>query len=244
MSKEFKAGDKVYYPIKSTKVLTIRENDDSAEYPILVNFGSRYTYTFTIDGKSYDEHVLPSIFHATPENKAKLEDLHGVEFEKPPIKPSSLDIIKVMLNRGDELVPCWVSDQIKEPNEHCHLEFIKTVKDDKFYNPLGGRWLYATPFNPSTGEAITELPNVESKKSSIKPSSSDIIQAMLTKGNKYIPCWLSDEIKEPDSSCICCFVIDYSIEDTKFPFVTKYMAYRFATPFDPVTGKAITELPE
>ena len=58
MIKEFKAGDKVYYPPKSTKVLTICENDDP-EYPILADSASRYTYyTFTIDGKAYDKDEL------------------------------------------------------------------------------------------------------------------------------------------------------------------------------------------
>ena len=161
MSKQFKAGDKVYYPIQSTEVLTIHQRDDS-DYPVLVDFGGGHTYTFTLNGKTYDGDVLPSIFHATPEIQAKLEDFYGVEFEAPPAKPSS----------------------------------------------------------------------------------SDIIQAMLTKGNKYIPCWVSDEIKEPDSSCAFCLIINYYGENTKFPFRTGYMAYRFATPFDPVTGEAITELPE
>ena len=72
-----KAGDKVYYPAKSNKVLTIRESY-SPKYPIKVG-----GEIFTCDGKFVgDEEALPLIYHATPENRELLEQLYGVEFEK------------------------------------------------------------------------------------------------------------------------------------------------------------------
>lgn len=83
----FKAGDLVYYPPHSNKVLTIHQHDNSV-YPITIGLGSRLTYTFTIDGKFHTGDVLPSIYYATSEMKAKLEDFYGVEFEEPSAKQS------------------------------------------------------------------------------------------------------------------------------------------------------------
>ena len=98
MSKEFKAGDKVYYPKEGSKVFTLEDN----EYPILypLRFGAN---TFTRDGKRHARDITPSLFHATPENHASLEQLYSIEFEKPSGKPPSKGIIKGLLERGDEV---------------------------------------------------------------------------------------------------------------------------------------------
>ena len=81
MSK-FKEGDKVYFPSESNKVLTIIHNGNDPEYPITL---IGYTFVFTVYGKYIDRDPVPVLIHATPENHALLEQLYGVEFEKPPI---------------------------------------------------------------------------------------------------------------------------------------------------------------
>ena len=162
---DFKAGDKVYYPPKSTKVLTVYELDDSV-YPIMVGLGNRHTYTLTIDGKIYTGDALPSIYHATPEMKAKLEDFYSVEFEAPPVKPTSSEIVDAKLDKSTEPVPCWVSNDTNctQPTREDAWAFICQVCDygrvskHTYLDSTGRYWMHATPFNPHTFEAITELP--------------------------------------------------------------------------------------
>ena len=166
---EFKAGDKVYCPIWSTKVLTLCVRDNP-KYPVFADMGSGYMPVFTIGGKGYIKDVLPSIFHATPEMKAKLEDFYGVEFEAPPTKPTSKEIVKAMLNKSTEPVPCWVSNNSDrtQPTRKDTWVFIEKdciedcddgrFSDFPYRDSTGKHWKYATPFDPHTVEAITELP--------------------------------------------------------------------------------------
>ena len=154
---KFKIGDKVYFPKESNKVFTIEDTECTVSYPL--RFGA---ITFTRDGRRHTRDITPSLFHATPENKAKLEALYGVEFEKPPVKPTSKEIIQAMLARGDMYVCCWVSDHEQEPDHRCVCYLISGYDGDEASFPYllsrGGCWKYATPFNPRTGETITELP--------------------------------------------------------------------------------------
>lgn len=78
MNKVFKADDQVYFPSRSTRVLTL-DNSNDYLYPISTLMGN-----LTEDGKIVDDDKLPSIYHATPETHELLEKLHGVKFEKPP----------------------------------------------------------------------------------------------------------------------------------------------------------------
>ena len=155
---KFKAGDKVYCPKLSRKVLVPQETVGGVgSYPLTISINDTYYY-FTIDGKYSSLDEVPSIFHATPENKVKLEQLYGVEFEEPPTKPTSKDIIQAMLARGDKAVPCWVSESDEYPTSSYHWVFIISVSDDVFIDECDAIWKYATPFNPRTCEEITELP--------------------------------------------------------------------------------------
>ena len=112
---------------------------------------------FTHDGKLYVDDALPVIYHATPEMKAKLEDFYGVEFEAPPVKPTSREIIQAMLERGDEYVPCWVSNS-REPVCFDKWTFIYKVANGYYFDVEDTRWAYATPLDPRTDTKITELP--------------------------------------------------------------------------------------
>lgn len=111
------------------------------------------------EGKYYDTNVLQSLIHATPENHRMLERLFGVEFEKPPIKLTSKEIVQAMFNKGHKYVLCWVSIDTEQPDNTSVWAFIKEINDDGWFvdqNNLD--WQYVTPFNQTTGEAITELP--------------------------------------------------------------------------------------
>lgn len=163
MSKEFKAGDLVYCPNKSQKVHTLQCREE-AHYPLVIYFDddadAAINYqTFTFDGLSMEGDKTPDIIHATEENHALLEKLYGMKFEAPPVKPTSKDIIQALLKSGHSYVPCYVSSGIEAPNGGSYLDFIVCVHNDgRFYNQLGGGWKYATPFDPKTGEPITEMP--------------------------------------------------------------------------------------
>ena len=155
MSREFKIGDKVYFPKKSCKIMTVYEYG-LASFPIRLR---GRTESFNRDGNLLGGDMTPSIFHATQENHALLEKLYGMEFEAPPRQPTSCEIIIAMLNNGYSYVPCYVSSDLEEPNGESHLDFIICVKGDgRFYNQFGRGWEYATPFDPRTGQPITELP--------------------------------------------------------------------------------------
>ena len=76
----FKNGDKIYVPKVSTEVLVVYCADEG-DYPIVV--GDK---TFTTCGRQYQCDDVPSIIHATQQNKELLEKLYGVEFEAVPPK--------------------------------------------------------------------------------------------------------------------------------------------------------------
>lgn len=157
MSKEFKVGDKVYYPMHGNRIYTIHDKyvSMSEDYPLWVNGGS-----FTLDGKYQSNRPIPDLLHTTPENHELLEKLYGVEFEKPPTKPTGNEIVQAMLARGDKYVPCWLSDGHQCPNSAQETDFVTAIADDLSYvtTVTGFEWDYATPFDPRTGKAITELP--------------------------------------------------------------------------------------
>lgn len=153
MIKEFKAGDKVYYPKESNKVFTLGDNGRTVTYHLRC-----YGDSFARDGRGHAQDIAPSLFHATPENHASLEQLYGIEFEKPPIKPTSLEIIQAMLVHGDKFVPCWVSNVHKHPAYVNKWTFICEVGGDYYLDEEGTKWGYATPFDHKTEQAITELP--------------------------------------------------------------------------------------
>lgn len=150
----FKPGDKVYYPTYSDRVYTVEKATTSASgYPIAV--GNTY---FTADGKFNGGNKVPLIFHATEENRTKLEELHGIKLEPAPIPPTSREIIYAMLARGDKSVPCWVSHSHEKPVYINRWAFICSVSETFFTDADGVDWEYATPFDHKTEQPITELP--------------------------------------------------------------------------------------
>lgn len=159
---EFKVGDKVYLPALGAAVYQVKENGvfDPMFYPLkAVDSSNDAVVVFAKNGRTRVGDGFPGVFHATPTNHELLEKLYGVEFEKPPVKPTSREIIHAMLDRGDKAVPCWVSDYEANPGPGERWILIRMTdrgtfvdKDDLY------AWQYATPFDPRTGEAITEMP--------------------------------------------------------------------------------------
>ena len=106
-----------------------------------------------------------SIFHATPEKQKQLEDLHGIKLEDAPFKPTSKEIVKAYLDKGDKGVCCWVSESNEQPGFFSSWVFIKQVVDSEypFVDSDGWNWKHATPFDHTTLQPITELPKGDAK---------------------------------------------------------------------------------
>lgn len=159
---EFKAGDLVYYPSVSTQVFLLEYYRDSGcgTYPLCIKFDKDVSEPFTEEGLRYPTNVMPKLFHATLENQALLEQLYGMKFEPAPVEPTSKEIIKKMLGRGDKAVPCWVSDVNENPSADYAWAYIVQVVEGRepFVGKNGSQWRYATPFDPKTEQPITELP--------------------------------------------------------------------------------------
>lgn len=86
MSK-FKIGDKVYFPpSENTKNITLEPNPFHRQKGYILLVGG---VSFNDGGGFSPSDKEPSIYHATPENHALLEQMHGVEFEKPSVDNTS-----------------------------------------------------------------------------------------------------------------------------------------------------------
>lgn len=101
---KFKAGDKVYYPRMSFKIMTLKHNN-SPTHPLAIDHID-FTEPYTENGTLSIFAKVTDLFHATEENHALLEKLYGLEFEKPPKRKNPKEIIKAMKNAGHKYVLC------------------------------------------------------------------------------------------------------------------------------------------
>lgn len=156
MKQEFKVGDKVYYPSKSTKVHALHERDEEG-YALFFNHNN-HVCSFKSNGIEWSDEIMPTIFHATPENHELLCKLYGVEFEAPPKRKTPKEVIQAMLNSGWIGVTCYVSDDNKRPSKHDKKSLITSINETRKFPFCGGGcwWLYATPFDLSTGKIIID----------------------------------------------------------------------------------------
>lgn len=76
-----KAGDLVYAPTYSKKLLKVVKNLNRADHELRVFFTSDMYVDIHSDGKSSKYHLEPVVFLATKENKAKIEAFYGCELE-------------------------------------------------------------------------------------------------------------------------------------------------------------------
>lgn len=88
----FKEGDKVYFPAISSEILTV-ENLDVSGHPE-IELGEllrvrRHPSVHPIYSSFFKNGMrgvgdkIPSVFHATEENRIALTQLYGIEFGKP-----------------------------------------------------------------------------------------------------------------------------------------------------------------
>lgn len=140
---KFKVGDRVYY---------------RAEEEIFVICGVSDFGDVQIKYWREDYHNSKYFCHATPENYERLKAIFpDIEFEKPPKPLTGSDLARAMLDRGWVSVPCYISDESDyeaDNNAFCAL----IGKFDKCFKELATNYEheYAVPFDPRTGEPLTE----------------------------------------------------------------------------------------
>lgn len=157
---KFKVGDKVYVPALGNLIYQIDKytHADPASHPFLVENEDGDQAVFAENGRSRSGKGVPMVFHVTPENHAKLEAFYEGNFEKPPTKPTSREIIQAILDRGDRYATRWASGTHQNPDYSNAWVYIHLVSNDYYIDSRGTSWEYATPFDHTTGIEITELP--------------------------------------------------------------------------------------
>ena len=144
----FKENDKVYCPILGSDIYTLSSTDLLAHPIAIVGSAGIARCFFTEEGKFGPDDFVPSLFHVNEANHAKLESFYGTSFTT-----LSKDIVKRLLDKQPYVV-CWVSQTNKQPDSSCVKDVIYRV-DDYYFDGYDSEWMYATPFNPITNEAIT-----------------------------------------------------------------------------------------
>lgn len=156
MKNEFKAGDLVFEVsdiegVSLTEVTTF----DNKTYSIEGNSG-----VYTANGKGFDNlKSVPSLFHATPENRQALVTLYGEDaVPKLPVRGSELT--KKLLEK-QRYVLCYVSDTNDgDCRENQRLSVIERFEDGRFHEgkvngPFVCTWKCAVPVDMN-GNEITE----------------------------------------------------------------------------------------
>lgn len=142
----FKVGDKVYCPALSPDIFTVAPVFKAcSKYPLVVYFATKMSL-FTVDGKIHLDGVLQSVFHATPENKALLDQLYRTEFEAPPVNLSGSDLTRAKLKETGKLILCLASDGSDENAMSSNRVVLIAKYTGRFIEPSGVEWKYAVPY--------------------------------------------------------------------------------------------------
>lgn len=144
----FKAGDKVYYPLMSDKILTVKRHGKNTIYVDIELFGP---IVLGPNGKRADIHVTESLFHATQLNYELLTNLYPhIQFEEPI--PTSVTTIKKMLDDGYAYVIC----SILLP-KGVVKDIIRGYNDKVFFGEYDNYYYdEAIPLDAYTGKIIVD----------------------------------------------------------------------------------------
>lgn len=153
----FKAGDKVYYPSATNKVLTV--SSDMRVWYLGIDAGSANDLTnanFRPNGRLYTQHHNPAIFPATQEWYDKLIHVYP-DLEKPPKHKTQKEVIQAMLDDGWRGVPCYVSNfDISGSNKRDIIVRFGSTCDYVYRNTDSYGWRFAKPYDPRTGKTIVD----------------------------------------------------------------------------------------
>lgn len=147
---------------------------------------------------------------------------------------------------GDKVYYPMATNEILKVTPTFRVYYLSTEAetDDDMLNtiltPKGKlfRFHHNPAFFPATQEWYDKLVHVypDLERPPVKKSSKEIIQAMLDDGWTYIPCRVDDYKGRYDYVGLVNLV-----DDTKsYPFIGN-SEWKYATPFDPRTGKGIID---
>lgn len=144
----FKEGDRVYYPLMSDKILTVKRHGKDN---ICIDVEPRGSMLFNINGKRTGIHMTESLFHATQINYELLTNLYPhIQFEEP--KPTPAAIVKKMLNDGYTYVIC----NILLPN-NVVKDIVRGYDDNLLFGEYGNYdYDQVIPLDSHTGKIIID----------------------------------------------------------------------------------------
>lgn len=154
----FEAGQKAYCPwLNVGRLVLLKSNHADYLFAETVK-GKQY---FNNDGTSVDvtSYAQPELFHATQENYELLCKLMPwVNFEQPPKELMGSDLARAMVGKGWKYMPCFVSNESDDFAQKMKLtDLIFALDGDRSKEFVGDDvWKYAVPFDPRTGEPLTE----------------------------------------------------------------------------------------
>lgn len=144
----FKEGDRVYYPLMSDKILTVKRHGKDN---ICIDVEPRGSMLFNINGKRTGIHMTESLFHAIQINYELLTNLYPhIQFEEP--KPTPAAIVKKMLNDGYTYVIC----NILLPN-NVVKDIVRGYDDNLLFGEYGNYdYDQVIPLDSHTGKIIID----------------------------------------------------------------------------------------
>lgn len=144
----FKEGDRVYYPLMSDKILTVKRHGKDN---ICIDVEPRGSMLFNINGKRTGIHMTESLFRATQINYELLTNLYPhIQFEEP--KPTPAAIVKKMLNDGYTYVIC----NILLPN-NVVKDIVRGYDDNLLFGEYGNYdYDQVIPLDSHTGKIIID----------------------------------------------------------------------------------------
>lgn len=132
----FKDGDFVYIPRYSTDVFIVHLRGHDFNFPFSAKSlkESEVETTFLFDGRHFVGDKLPSVFLATEENRKKLSDLYGVEFDVIP----KLEALKGKLKQTNLVLFCdGGKPEHLEDLGGCLIRQVKEVKENRIFTNYG-----------------------------------------------------------------------------------------------------------
>ena len=151
----FEVGQKAYCPWLNDGELVTLGLDDNGD---LIAQTKKGLQAFDCEGYALDcTPRQPDLFPATNYYFEHLSAIMPwIKFEQPPKPLTGSDLARAMLEKGWHLVPCVVSDVSDSDalnNDNCCLVDEWCVN---YFESDGYRYKYAVPFDPRTGEPLTE----------------------------------------------------------------------------------------
>ena len=156
---KFKVGDPVYCPsLLDGRIYKARENDRYLNDGCKLFVANEHEDCFDFEVDGSNQYNNPIVYHANEETRQALQVLHpDIEFEQPPKPLTGSDLTRAMLDKGWKYVPCFVSDTSEEIAVIKDASYFVARHDGvEFFEPEGTNWRFAVPFDPRTGEPLTE----------------------------------------------------------------------------------------